>query len=101
MKSFFGDNKKIFNILAGDLAQVAQPECLQTEHFTGVYRESAIITVVMEFKKIDGPPGPPLHIRLSPEDVENLLAPFGFKQEHLADVGPYNYLMLYKKHDIL
>ena len=55
------------------------------------------VLAIMEFKKIDGPPGPPLHIRLSPEDVENLLAPFGFKQEHIADVGPYNYLMLYKK----
>ena len=51
----------------------------------------------MVFKKIDGPPGPPLHIRLSPKDVDNLLAPFGFKQEHHADVGPYNYLVLYKK----
>ena len=55
------------------------------------------VLAIMEFKKIDGPPGPPLHLRLSPEDVENLLVPFGFKQEHLADVGPYNYLMLYKK----
>lgn len=55
------------------------------------------VLAIMEFKKIEGPPGPPLHIRLSPEDVDNLLAPFGFIQEHIADVGPYNYLMLYKK----
>ena len=52
---------------------------------------------IMEFKKIDGPPGPPRHIRLSPEQVDDLLTPFGFKQEHVADVGPYNYLLLYKK----
>ena len=52
---------------------------------------------IMEFKKIDGPPGPPRHIRLSPEQVDDLLTPFGFKQEHFADVGPYNYLLLYKK----
>ena len=55
------------------------------------------ILAIMEFKKIDGPPGPPCHIRLSPEQVDDLLNPFGFKQEHLADVGPYNYLLLYKK----
>jgi len=55
------------------------------------------ILAIMEFMKIDGPPGPPRHIRLSPEQVDDMLAPFGFKQEHFADVGPYNYLMLFKK----
>jgi len=57
------------------------------------------ILAIMEFKKIDGPPGPPRHIRLSPEQVDDMLTPFGFKQEHFADVGPYNYLMLFKKLD--
>ena len=52
---------------------------------------------VMEFKKIDGPPGPPKHIRLSPEDVADMLGPYGFKKEHTADVGPYNYLILLEK----
>jgi ubiquinone/menaquinone biosynthesis C-methylase UbiE len=52
---------------------------------------------VMEFKKIDGPPGPPKHIRLTPEDVADMLDPYGFKKERSADVGPYNYLMLLKK----
>jgi len=55
------------------------------------------ILAIMEFKKIDGPPGPPRRIRLSPEQVDDLLTPFGFKQAHIADVGPYNYLGLYKK----
>ena len=55
------------------------------------------ILAIMEFMKIDGPPGPPRHIRLSPEQVDDMLTPFGFKQEHLTDVGPYNYLMLFKK----
>ena len=52
---------------------------------------------VMEFKKIDGPPGPPKHIRLSPEDVADRLGPYGFKKERTADVGPYNYLTLLRK----
>jgi ubiquinone/menaquinone biosynthesis C-methylase UbiE len=54
------------------------------------------ILAVMEFKKIDGPPGPPKHIRLSPEDVTDRLGLFGFKKERTADVGPYNYLILLK-----
>ena len=52
---------------------------------------------VMEFKKIDGPPGPPKHIRLSPEEVADMLDPYGFKKERTVDVGPYNYLMLLNK----
>ena len=55
------------------------------------------ILSIMEFMKIDGPPGPPRHIRLSPEQVDDMLAPFGFMQERIVDVGPYNYLMLFKK----
>jgi ubiquinone/menaquinone biosynthesis C-methylase UbiE len=55
------------------------------------------ILAVMEFKKIDGPPGPPKHIRLSPQDVADRLAPYGFKKERTADVGPHNYLILFKK----
>ncbi len=51
---------------------------------------------VMEFKKIDGPPGPPKHVRLTPEDVADMLGPYGFKKEHTVDVGTYNYLILLK-----
>ena len=57
------------------------------------------ILAVMEFKKIDGPPGPPIHIRLSPEEVTDRLEPYSFKKERIADVGPYNYLILFKKLD--
>ena len=52
---------------------------------------------ILEFKKIDGPPGPPAHIRLAPEAVVDMLAPFGFTEERLVEVGPYNYLLLFKK----
>lgn len=55
------------------------------------------ILAIMEFMKIDGPPGPPRLIRLSPEQVDDMLAPYGFTRELFAEVGPYNYLMLFKK----
>jgi ubiquinone/menaquinone biosynthesis C-methylase UbiE len=48
---------------------------------------------VLEFKKIEGPPGPPLHIRLSPEEVEALLRPYGFIPGEVTDLSPYIYLM--------
>jgi len=52
---------------------------------------------IVEFKKMDGPPGPPVHIRLSPQEVGDMLVPYGFAEERLVDVGPYNYLMLFRK----
>lgn len=55
------------------------------------------LLAVVEFKKIDGPPGPPKHIRLAPEAVEEMLVPYGFSKERLIDVGPYNYLMMFRK----
>lgn len=51
--------------------------------------------VIVEFKKIEGPPGPPLHIRLSQEEVNDFLSPFGFQLEKTEDIGPYHYLSIY------
>jgi len=55
------------------------------------------LLAIVEFKKIDGPPGPPVHIRLSPEEVGDMLGPYGFAEERFEDIGPYNYLILFKK----
>ena len=52
---------------------------------------------IVEFKKIDGPPGPPKHIRLMPEAVTVIVVPYGFSKERLTDIGPYNYLMIFRK----
>jgi ubiquinone/menaquinone biosynthesis C-methylase UbiE len=48
---------------------------------------------ILEFKKIPDSPGPPLDIRLSPEEVEKKLLPFGLIKEALFDIGPYLYLI--------
>lgn len=48
---------------------------------------------VVEFKKISDGPGPPLAIRLAPEEVEKLLAPHGFTRQKLFDTGPYTYCL--------
>jgi ubiquinone/menaquinone biosynthesis C-methylase UbiE len=50
---------------------------------------------VVEFKKVPGPPGPPMSVRLSPEDVDTLVSPFGFQKTGLHEVGPYNYVMTF------
>ncbi len=51
---------------------------------------------IIEFKKIEGPPGPPIHIRLSPEELHEFLRPYGFRKERVTDVGPYNYMMTFR-----
>jgi|WetSurMetagenome_2_1015567.scaffolds.fasta_scaffold28238_2 ubiquinone/menaquinone biosynthesis C-methylase UbiE len=52
---------------------------------------------VLEFKKLAGPPGPPLHIRLSPEEVAALLRPYGFEARETSDLGPHIYLTMFAK----
>ena len=52
---------------------------------------------IIEFRKIDGPPGPPKHIRLAPEDVAHMLASYGFKKKRVVELGPYTYLMLFDR----
>jgi len=56
---------------------------------------------VVEFKDLDGPPGPPRHIRISPQQVEDALKPQGFVRQHLEDIGPYNYMVLFQAADVL
>ena len=53
------------------------------------------IFAVVEFNKVPGPPGPPVSIRLSPEDAGALILPFGFRQTGRHIIGPYNYLMTF------
>jgi ubiquinone/menaquinone biosynthesis C-methylase UbiE len=50
---------------------------------------------VIEFKKMNGPPGPPINIRLSPASLEDLLFPYGFQALKSLDLGPYSYLTIF------
>ncbi len=59
-----------------------------------VLRPEGILAVI-EFKKMEGPPGPPMHIRLTPEEVSRLTSPHGFMRRRMIDIGPYNYMMLF------
>lgn len=47
---------------------------------------------IIECKKKDLPFGPPLAMRLSPEELEELIAPSGFEKVDFVDLG-YNYLI--------
>jgi ubiquinone/menaquinone biosynthesis C-methylase UbiE len=50
---------------------------------------------IIEFKKNEGPPGPPKHIRLSEDEVEKMVTRHGFVKKKTVDIGEYNYLMTF------
>ena len=51
--------------------------------------------VIIEFKKIDGPPGPPITSRLSPVEVAALLASHHYSGTPAIDLGEFTYLMTF------
>lgn len=68
-----------------------------------VMRETARVVkaggtlAVVEFEKVSGPPGPPLSIRMSPEEVGGMLARYGFEKVKSFEVGPHHYEMLLRR----
>jgi ubiquinone/menaquinone biosynthesis C-methylase UbiE len=71
----------------------------------GALREAARLLrpggrlAVIEFEKVDGRPGPPIAVRLAPDQVEALVAPFGFRRERLVRVGNPLYLLSFTRQD--
>ena len=52
---------------------------------------------VVEFQKKEGPPGPPMSIRISPEALEIFLRPFGLYPVKSVDIGEHLYLSIYHR----
>ena len=52
--------------------------------------------MILEFKKMDGPPGPPLSSRLAPPEVEKKVARYGFDKKQIREIGPYTYLITFQ-----
>jgi ubiquinone/menaquinone biosynthesis C-methylase UbiE len=50
---------------------------------------------VVEFKKEEGPIGPPMNIRLAPQEVESLILPRGFIKQEFEEIGPHHYLITF------
>ena len=52
------------------------------------------LTLVELYKK-EGSPGPPIPVRLSPEEVDQMIAAFGFQLKRYRGIGPDHYLQLF------
>jgi ubiquinone/menaquinone biosynthesis C-methylase UbiE len=61
-----------------------------------VIKPGATLAIV-EFKKLENIPGPPIHIKLSPEQVAGIIAPYGYRQKQVAEVGKFHYAILFEK----
>lgn len=51
---------------------------------------------IIECKKEEQPFGPPMHMRLSPEEIESSIIRYGFERAGLVDLG-FNYLIIFAK----
>jgi ubiquinone/menaquinone biosynthesis C-methylase UbiE len=60
-----------------------------------VVKPDGILAVVDWRKDAEGAHGPPLSVRLSPEEVEGIVRKCGFKKERTVHVGPYHYLVVF------
>jgi ubiquinone/menaquinone biosynthesis C-methylase UbiE len=70
---------------AGALAEVAR-----------MLRPGGMLLVV-EFRVMEGPPGPPAGTRLAPEKVEELCGAAGLRPSQRFDAGQYNYAIVLKR----
>lgn len=52
---------------------------------------------VVEFKKMESHPGPPIEIRIAPVEVDKKVAPHGFMILKLIEIGEFHYLFLFRK----
>ncbi|MBC8235732.1 methyltransferase domain-containing protein [bacterium] len=50
---------------------------------------------IIEFKKIAGPHGPPIEIKISPKELEKRLQPYSFRLTKTMDIGLYSYLSVF------
>jgi ubiquinone/menaquinone biosynthesis C-methylase UbiE len=50
---------------------------------------------IVEFKKFDGHPGPPINVKLAPDQVEQIVAAHRFTRRQVTEIGPYNYLITF------
>ena len=60
-----------------------------------ILRPNGVLAIV-EFKKFDGHPGPPIDIKLSPDQLEQIVSVHGFTRKEVIEVGPYNYLAVFQ-----
>jgi ubiquinone/menaquinone biosynthesis C-methylase UbiE len=81
------------NVVHGFLANGDFPSVMAE---TARVMKAGSTLAVVEFQKIAGPPGPPISIRMTPEELEDLISGYGFKKNKVAEVGPFHYAAMFR-----
>jgi len=76
-----------------DFEEVGQADTVLEEVKTLLNPKGCL--AIIEFKKIEGPPGPPINIRLSEAQLEKIVTKHGFVKKETVDLGEYIYLMTF------
>ncbi|HWQ20752.1 MAG TPA: class I SAM-dependent methyltransferase [Methanotrichaceae archaeon] len=83
----------LHGLVANDELDGAMKEINRVMKHGGKLLEHDAKFLVVEFKK-DSPMGPPSNIKLSPEQVQDIMAIYGFKNPTVNDIGLYHYSIL-------
>ncbi len=78
------------NVLHGFVAEREVEEVMN--NISRVLKPGGVFAVV-EFRKIEGNIGPPYDVKVSPEDVSNILLEHGFDISDTQLVGKYHYIV--------
>lgn len=77
-----------------DLSRSDQESTLQ--EIDRLVKPGGMLTVI-EFKKIDRGPGPPVNIRMEEGEIGALVIRYGFDKVAGSEVGEFNYLVKYQR----
>jgi ubiquinone/menaquinone biosynthesis C-methylase UbiE len=78
------------NVLHGFVAEGEVEEVMN--NISRVLKPGGVFAVV-EFRKVEGNIGPPYDVKLSPEDVSNILLEHGYDIGDIQLVGKYHYIV--------
>jgi len=76
------------NVLHGFVENEDYDEVM--EEIKRIIKPGGIFSVI-EFKKIEGIPGPPFHVKMKPEEVEKIISDYGFEVKEVIEAGKYHY----------
>lgn len=82
------------NVLHGFVANSELDSVIK--NVNAVLKEEAKL-ILIDFKKSASPFGPPMDIRLSSDEAESAVSPYGYQAEKYFEAGPYHYGITLKR----
>lgn len=82
------------NMMHGFAANEESDKVLK--NINAVMKENSKL-IIIDFNKADASYGPPISIRLTPEDVENIVSPYGYVLQKQFNIGLNHYAAVFNK----